>query len=223
MKPLTSEIEDSSTLQELGRASVQIVHDLRNQLNGLKLYATLLLKQMEKNDRPANELETVGKLIAGLERAAGDTATLVRYGRPIELRRQPNVVLNKIVASLKNSDAGAAIHLEMEAETLAGEFDAAALTDALEAITACALDMHRGEFGGPLSVHLRRGGNDLTPHAVIEWRGVQPNTDDVFHSLAGSTGLRMSLARKITEAHQGEVEQRADTLCVRLPIKSNDK
>ena len=70
MKPLLSESQDNEALQALGRASVQIVHDLKNHLNGLKLYATFLRKRMEKNQRPDDELETVNKLIAGLDRTA---------------------------------------------------------------------------------------------------------------------------------------------------------
>ena len=66
MKPLKSEVTDTNMLEELGRASVQIVHDLKNQLNGLKLYATFLRKRMEKAARPEDERETVGKLIQGL-------------------------------------------------------------------------------------------------------------------------------------------------------------
>jgi hypothetical protein len=44
MKPLLSGMQDIDKLQDLGRASIQIVHDLKNQLNGLKLYATFLRK-----------------------------------------------------------------------------------------------------------------------------------------------------------------------------------
>ena len=80
--------------------SVQIVHDLKNQLNGLKLYATFLRKRMEKSERPADEQETIGKLISGLERAAADMTTLVRFGRPLELRRQPRVDLVKILSNI---------------------------------------------------------------------------------------------------------------------------
>ena len=69
MKPLKTELQDAETLRDLGGASVQIVHDLKNQLNGLKLYATFLRKRMEKSERPADEQETISKLIAGLERA----------------------------------------------------------------------------------------------------------------------------------------------------------
>src|ERR671933_2241956 len=100
MKPLKSETHDADALRELGRASVQIVHDLKNQLNGLKLYATFLRKRLEKAERPADELETIAKLIAGLERATNDTATLVRYGRPLELRRRPRTDLSEMVASV---------------------------------------------------------------------------------------------------------------------------
>ena len=70
MKPLLSKPQDSNSLQTLGRASVQIVHDLKNQLNGLKLYATFLRKRMEKGVPAPDEMETINKLIAGLDRAA---------------------------------------------------------------------------------------------------------------------------------------------------------
>ncbi|HYE64669.1 MAG TPA: hypothetical protein VD966_03740, partial [Pyrinomonadaceae bacterium] len=100
MRPLKSEAQDTNTLQELGRASAQIVHDLKNQLNGLKLYATFLRKRMEKSERPADERETIDKLITGLERAAADLTALVRYGRPVELRRQPGIDLFKILTEV---------------------------------------------------------------------------------------------------------------------------
>src|SRR3954468_18954796 len=107
MKPLKTELQDAETLIELGSASVQVVHDLKNQLNGLKLYATFLRKRMEKAERPADEQETVAKLIAGLERAAADMSALVRFSRPLELRRQPHVDLAKIVSNLSKRDDAA--------------------------------------------------------------------------------------------------------------------
>ncbi len=222
MKPLTTEIQDTDTLQDLGRASVQIVHDLKNQLNGLKLYATFLRKRMEKNERPLDERETITKLIAGLERAASDMTALVRYGRPLELRRQPAVALNKLVSSVRNGDeTGEKIRLELGEAALEGEFDTAALAEALQAITAFALNTRRDE--APLSIHLRLDEEQSEPHALIEWRNIKTNEHDVFRSFAGSDALRLSLAAKIIEAHQGKVEQQADMLRVRLPIKSKDE
>ena len=63
MKALVLDTAEKEALQTLGRASVQIVHDLKNQLNGLKLYATFLRRRLEKAERPPDEQETLAKLI----------------------------------------------------------------------------------------------------------------------------------------------------------------
>jgi light-regulated signal transduction histidine kinase (bacteriophytochrome) len=216
MKPLKSEVTDSSTLEELGRASVQIVHDLKNQLNGLKLYATFLRKRMEKAERPEDERETVGKLIQGLERAASDMTTLVRLGRPIELRRQPGVNLSSLLAEASN---GTGAFVNAEPEELKGEFDAAALTDALKAIHAGASALSsRATEEEPLEVSIKRDASEATGQALIQWRGLKTATDP-FHSYAGSDALRMSLAAKIIEAHGGEARYEGNTLSVSLPIE----
>src|SRR5205809_49932 len=66
MKPALAKATESDTLEEVGRATLQVVHDLKNQLNGLKLYATFLRKRLEQNDRAQEERETLSKLIAGI-------------------------------------------------------------------------------------------------------------------------------------------------------------
>jgi signal transduction histidine kinase len=215
MKPLKSETQDNETLQEIGRASVQIVHDLKNQLNGLKLYATFLRKRMEKAERPADEHETIAKLIAGLERAAADMTTLVRVGRPLELRRQSQTDLVKILANL---DSGEETKIEAEAGELAGDFDTAAITEAFKTITTSALGLCPAGDSAGLTISLRP--DEDGRRAIVEWRGVKTNNgDDPFHSFAGSEGLRMSLAAKIIEAHGGETGYDANTLRAQLPLE----
>nr|MDQ3804763.1 hypothetical protein [Acidobacteriota bacterium] len=144
MKPLKSEIQDDDTLRALGSASVQIVHDLKNQLNGLKLYATFLRKRMEKSERPADELETMAKLIQGLERAAADMTLLVRYGRPVELKRQPGTDLARLL-----SETADGLRFTAGAGPFKGEFDPTLLTEALKNIT-------NGVRGEGAEVSLRR-------------------------------------------------------------------
>jgi signal transduction histidine kinase len=214
MKPLKTEIQDAETLRELGSASVQVVHDLKNQLNGLKLYATFLRKRMEKAERPADELETIAKLIAGLERGATDMTTLVRYGRPIELRRQPGVDLARL---LRESAEGARV--EVDGEAFEGEFDPALLAEALKNITnGGRASAHGGEEGGA-EVRLTREGSGAS--AVVEWRGV-PLADadgDPFRSFTGGAGLRLALAARIIREHGGEVSNEAGVIRARLPLQ----
>jgi signal transduction histidine kinase len=227
MKPLISETQDIDTLQELGRASVQIVHDLKNQLNGLKLYATFLRKRMEKSERPADEQETILKLINGLERAAADMTALVRYGRPVELRRQSSVDLVKILTTITTSDgfSPSSIRLEPPTGALEGEFDTVAITEALKAITAGASALRRAEDNDALLVYLRRDEEKADAHmAVIEWRGVRSTEGvDPFHSFVGSDALRMTLAARIIQAHGGEATHDTGLLRVRLPVKQRDE
>src|SRR5258705_6100284 len=103
MKPLISEDQDGATLQNLGRASLQIIHDIKNQLNGLNLYATYLRKRLEKTEQPTEVQETVAKLIGGLDRAANDLNVLVQYGRPISLNKQQGVDIQKLMRGVSTN------------------------------------------------------------------------------------------------------------------------
>ncbi|MFS8087134.1 MAG: hypothetical protein ACMG6H_15985, partial [Acidobacteriota bacterium] len=135
MKPALAKEKDINPLEDLGRATLQVVHDLKNQLNGLKLYATFLRKRLERDDHSLEERQTLAKLIGGLDRAARDLTALVRYSRPLELQRRKQD-LRKIVqgaprvAATRNSGdlARADLHWEIEDRLFPGQFDPAALT-----------------------------------------------------------------------------------------------
>ncbi|HVF68178.1 MAG TPA: hypothetical protein VM914_10965, partial [Pyrinomonadaceae bacterium] len=195
-------------------ASVQVVHDLKNQLNGLKLYATFLRKRMEKAERPADELETIAKLIAGLERGAGDMTLLVRYGRPIELRRQPGTDLARL---LRESAEGARV--ETDGGDYEGEFDPALLAEALKNITTGGRASAQGGAEGGAEVRLSREGPGAS--ALVEWHGVTlADADgDPFKSFTGGAGLRLALAARIIREHGGEVSSEGGVVRARLPLQ----
>ncbi|HEY9403098.1 MAG TPA: hypothetical protein VIQ24_10420 [Pyrinomonadaceae bacterium] len=222
MKPIKATTNDTDALIELGRASVQIVHDLKNQINGLKLYATFLRKRMEKSERPADELETINKIMAGLERAAADMNTLVRFGRPLELQRQPRLDLALLLAAATEGDYAPQGE---DGDAYRGDFDAPVLSDALRSIHASARQIAPKDASP--SVSLRRAENGAAtgavPFALIEWLGLKAADDnDIFNSFNGGAGLRLALAAKVINAHGGAVEQVADALRVRLPLRSDE-
>ncbi|MBC8030383.1 MAG: HAMP domain-containing histidine kinase [Pyrinomonadaceae bacterium] len=232
MKPLLAESEDKHALETLGRASVQIVHDLKNQLNGLKLYATFLRKRMEKTERAEDELDTIRKLIAGLDRTAEDLSMISEYGHPVHIHTQPVIDLQLMLAGvaanvnarLTNSPrtTGALagpIVIVSEPGPLNGEFDSAALEHALKAITIGALKMMNNKAReGALNVQLRVEQNATGRDGLIEWEVTDTIDADIFHSFAGSEAIRMSLAARVVEAHGGSAECGGDTLRVRLPL-----
>ena len=222
MKPLMSRTEDTSTLQDLGRASVQIVHDLKNQLNGLKLYATFLRKRLEKSERPKDEQEVLGKLISGLDRAADDLSIIVQYGRTIELKKQTAVdlprILRDICSNLKETSF-CKVSFESESETLKGEFDPAMLKEAFNSICVVATKLRRDKDGpGAITVSVKPGNVQAKPGAIIEWSGLRDLDHDPFKSFAGSDEIKMSLAAKIVEAHDGLAQYKNNSLVVILPL-----
>jgi signal transduction histidine kinase len=228
MKPLLSESEDNDALRALGRASVQIVHDLKNQLNGLKLYATFLRKRFEKDERPADELETVNKLIAGLDRSAADLSLIVEYGQPLQLKKQPGTDLEKIMRDVAESlnrqppVTGAltgTIVINAEPASLVGEFDPVLLAAALKSISIGALKMTTNKAReGSLAVSVKGEAREAKRDGVIEWPVFDASDHDPFHSFAGSNELRLALAARVIEAHGGSAKRQNGALRVRLPL-----
>lgn len=218
---------DSTRLKELGQAALHIVHDLKNQLNGLKLYATFLRKRMERDDRPQDECETVAKLIAGLDRAAQDLTALVRYAQPTELRCQPQIDLSKIISkAIDESHAavppGQAEQLTidgMKVDAFRGNFDEVALTGAFKTLVEHASPITHSRPNNPTSISIRRDEAQASPEALIEWTNINPaRKEDPFHALDSIASVRMALAAKIIEAHGGRVEHNGSSVRVWLPL-----
>jgi nitrogen fixation/metabolism regulation signal transduction histidine kinase len=227
MKPAPAKAKDPNVLEELGRATLQIVHDLKNQLNGLKLYATFLRKRLENTNQAEEERETLAKLIAGLDRAAKDMTALVRYAQPLELRPQAGTDLRKIISNVIAEAASretgglprATIATHIENEPLLGEFDPAALLEAIKAITDDARTTVSAKETSALSLNVRRETTSEPSEVLIEWRGAKLNArNNPFRSPSGCGTVYTALASRIIEAHGGRVNWDADAIRAWLPL-----
>ena len=230
MKPAPAKSTDPGVLEELGRATLQIVHDLKNQLNGLKLYATFLRKRLESTDRSVEERETLAKLIAGLDRAAKDMTALVRYAQPLELHPQPRIDLRKIISSVVAEAAArdtgglprVTITADIENEPMVGDFDPAALTEAIKAVTDDVRAAVPAKEMNDVSLNARRENEADATTVVIEWHGVRiKSRNNPFRSSHGCGTVRTALAAKIIEAHGGELKCHEGTIRAWLPLSTD--
>ena len=214
--------EETERLQDLGRASMQIVHDLKNQLNGLKLYATFLRRRIEKGERPGDEQETVSKLISGLDRAAEDLSTIVRYGQPVELKKQPGFEVDKVLRSVCSSidETNSKIVWKTDSDVVMGSFDHFKLTDAFKWVCMAALKLRQtdNDGNGEISVKAKLADGD-SGWTVIEWDGLREVDRDPFRSFAGSDEVKLALAAKIIEAHGGSAKFIDRKFVVELPLE----
>ena len=222
MKTAMSRPEETERLQDLGRASMQIVHDLKNQLNGLKLYATFLRRRIEKGERPGDEQETVSKLISGLDRAAEDLSSIVRYGQPVELKKQPGFEVDKVLRSVCSSidETNSKIVWKTDSDVVMGSFDHFKLTDAFKWVCMAALKLRQtdNDGNGEISVKAKLAGGD-SGRTVIEWDGLREVDRDPFRSFAGSDEVKLALAAKIIEAHGGSAKFIDRKFVVELPLE----
>jgi light-regulated signal transduction histidine kinase (bacteriophytochrome) len=217
MTPQQQPTHDAAALQELGRASVEVVHDIKNQLNGLKLYATFLRKRAERDQRPTDEIETVNKIIAGLERAAEEMNLLVRFGRTLELRRASQD-LAEIVRAAATADGAT---FDAQGGDFRGEFDAERLGEAFREINTVARANSNDQE--PATVSLRREETAGGTFALVEWRGVKgAGGRNVFGEFDGVGSLHAALAARIIGAHGGAVEHIADVIRVRIPLHRDE-
>ena len=197
---------------------MQIVHDLKNQLNGLKLYATFLRRRIEKSERPGDEQETISKLINGLDRAAEDLSALVRYAQPVELKKQPGIEIDRVLISICSNlnDKNSQIACEAESDGVQGSFDHFKITDALKWLSIGALK-YRQTGDGAAGITVKMAQPD-SKQAVIEWSGLKQLDQDPFLSFAGVDEIKMALAARIIDAHGGSAEFTEKKLVVVLPL-----
>lgn len=218
----TAQAMGSTAVEEIGHATLQIVHDLKNQLNGLKLYATFLRKRLESQDKASEEQEIVAKLIAGLDNAAREMTALVRFAQPLELRPSPQTDLRKIILNLAeapNRDSGGlalpSIALHIEDAAMLGEFDGALLVEAFNAITTEVRNSVSAKAGNTISLHVHREANQ----AVCVWRGGKLKSRyQAINNPNGCGTIYTAVAAKIIAAHGGRLECNADEIRAWLPL-----
>lgn len=210
---------DSQALEDIGRATLRIVHDLKNQLNGLKLYATFLRKRLEAVDRSPEERETIQKLVAGLDRAARDMAMLVSYARPLDLRRQTRIDLRSVIEAAIHDPAyrvtGALnerFARDLSSAPLLGSLDPHLLAEAFSALTREALGAVRPADKLNVSVHAHKENEGGSPRAIVEWRGL------TARPAGAEPGVHGAFAKRVVEAHGGVIEFGPELIRVQLPL-----
>lgn len=230
MIPAPARDVDATAFEDLGRATLQIVHDLKNQLNGLKLYATFLRKRLERDDQATEERETLLKLIAGLDRAAKEMTALVRYARPMDLRPRPYTDLRSIITGVIDEAAARGtgglgpvrIGSEIPDEPLLGEFDPTALTEAFKAITDDVRASVSAKEAEELSLKVQPDAGESTDGATIEWRGGNfAKRNQTFPSSNGCGSVHTALAAKIIEAHGGSLACQGNLIRAWLPLANS--
>ena len=218
MKAASAMQLDPAALEDLGRATLRIVHDLKNQLNGLKLYATFLRKRLERDEHSPEERETIVKLVAGLDRAARDLTALVRYAQPQDLRQQSGVDLRSVIQAAAHDPAqrvtgalSGSLLGDISDGPLVGVFDPHSLAEAFSSLAREAFAGRSAGDESAVTLHAERSAGEGPAKAIIEWRGLTLREGI-------EPGIHAQFAKRAVEAHGGVVEFDRDKIRVTLPL-----
>ena len=204
------EARDEFHLLQAGQMTARLIHDFKNQMGGLKLYAAYLKKSF--SDRPEG-IEIAEKIIQSLNNMAEMAALVSRLTRGFELKPEPGDPVSLIEHAISEQQQHAAMRgvkiesaYERDGRTLL--FDSRHLPGSISSIIARAIDS--SVEGGVVKVRL-----GTRPGAIeIEIADQGETLSDaqrlaLFDILAidriNQTALQLALARRVIEEHQGSI------------------
>jgi signal transduction histidine kinase len=207
---------EEERLIEAGRMAARLIHDFKNQLSGLKLYAAYLKKRFADNPEG---LEIAEKINQGLNEMADQAAILNKLMRPLELRREPGDPLRlveQVIGSYVTGDGNKKVQLECQAESGLPQvsFDPQHIRAALESIVGRAIESSPQGSTVTVSVKCQREA------LQIEIADQGETLDDqqrhaMFEALGGDrinkSSLGLAMARRIIEKHGGKVAARTNS------------
>ncbi len=208
--------KDQSAMADIGRATNRLIHDFKNQMGGLKLYAAYLKKRFAGHSDWADwaeGLEITDKIIQSLNEMAENASLVTKLTRPPTLRliEEDFVALVKQVVDEFQPQAsarGVKINAEFADTQLRFPLDAQQMRVALQTLLARAADLSATE--GVVNVVVKSDEDRvmlsiLNNGEVLSEQQRQAFFDFLTNERLNPASLKLALARRIIELHGGQV------------------
>ncbi len=207
---------EEALLLDAGRMTSRLVHDFKNQLGGLKLYAAYLKKLCADQ---AQGVEITEKIIEGLNVMAEQAALVSRLTRPLDLkceRVDPAALVKQAISDQHPRAEARSVKLQSEFEKNLplAYFDLQQLGGAIGSIIARAIDSSHD--GGVVEVRLITHQSRLLVEIADQGETLSDEQRQALFDLPAvnrinKTSLDLAMARRIIERHGGRIDSFAST------------
>jgi signal transduction histidine kinase len=217
-------------LRELGAVSLSVVHEIRNPLGGIRGYASLLARDLSHERHLQEMAETI---LDGTKRLESLVTAILLYARPIQLQMQSVELcaflkqLGKFVRVDPAYPIKTRLEIHIPEHPLLVAMDPAAIKSSLLNLIYNAIEAM--PQGGALTLSLLKLDHSCQIDVSDTGMGIDPkNLGELFlpffTTKPTGTGLGLIEARKVIEAHGGELTVRSHlgrgtTFTVTLPLR----
>ncbi len=208
----SDDVNEQVRLAEVGRATARLIHDFKNQLGGLKLYAAYLKKRLAANPDVAEGLEIADKIVQTINDMSENATLIGKLSRPIELKpteTQFASLIEQAINQLRQQFEERRLKIETEiAETPPIQIDSQQMLSALNAMIVRSVEA--SAEGAKLRLKLQSSDEELMFSIFDEGEQLtEEQRQSLFAFLTNErmnkTSLNLTLARRIIEAHGGQV------------------
>lgn len=212
---------EQAMLAEVGRATARLIHDFKNQLGGMKLYTAYLKKRFAAHPDLAEGLEIADKIAQSVNDMSENANLIGKLTRPVELKRTDcdfALLVEQSVSQFQPRLAERGLTLETDLaksspDQKAPQLDSLQMPLVVGALISRAIEL--SPENGSLRIRLRIGEGEL--QFSVFYKG-EELTEQQRESLFGfmtserlnKNSLNLVMARRIVEAHNGQVVALAD-------------
>jgi signal transduction histidine kinase len=222
-----------TSLAEMGNLAAMFIHELRNHLGGLKLYATFLRKQLAAQPGEQSGIEITDKILQSIKVMTDYSGLLGRLGGPVKLNLENVDARSLIESALRDTSAqarerGVIVNVS-ESVNSNLTIDRSHLSRALSAVVSRAIAS--SAEGGTVVIGSRQEGE----HSVVsiedsgagssQTRRDRPQTMALLLSNGRLTEatLELAMAERVVTAHGGNIEvssteESGTRVTFRLPV-----
>ncbi len=209
---LQQQVEVSGRLAAISRLTSGVAHEIKNPLNGIRLYLDLLKNRLSSaGAEPPVELDVIVREMARLDRVV---KTFLDFTRPVDLRptEVPLIQVAREVAALARAEAeNHKVRMVVE-DTSGGALIRSDLDLLKQAVLNLALNgIQAMPRGGELKLAVSRAGSEVELAVIDQGGGIPAQIRDkifqlYFTTKDGGSGIGLAMAFRAVQLHNGTIE-----------------